>query len=190
MTSVWTVGHGARELEGFIDVLRSARIELLVDVRMFPGSRRHPHFSRESLAASLHGIGIRYDWRGEALGGRRKGAEASRHPAWRNDSFRAYADHMDTPLFRDALAQLQDEATSGTRLAVMCAETLWWKCHRRLIADALTVHGYEVVHLITPDEHSPHKLHDALRTDDDGLPVYDVGVEAELPFTPSDPEGS
>lgn len=190
MATVWTAGHGARTLDDFIEVLRSASIELLVDVRMFPGSRRHPHFARGSLEASLERVGIRYDWRGEALGGRRKGAGRSRHPAWRNDSFRAYADHMDTPLFRDALEALENEAMGGTQLAVMCAETLWWRCHRRLIADALTLDGFEVVHLIAADKSGPHKLHGSVRADENGLPVYDVGGEAELPFTSSDPGGS
>jgi uncharacterized protein (DUF488 family) len=190
MATVWTVGHGARSLDDFVDVLRSASLELLVDVRMFPGSRRHPHFSRDALERSLGGYGIAYDWRGEALGGRRKPAAASRHPAWRNDSFRAYADHMDTPEFRQALVRLEDEAGGGTRLAVMCAETLWWRCHRRLISDALTVDGIEVIHLLAPDQHQPHKLHEALRRDENGRPVYDVGVDAELPLVPPDPERS
>lgn len=180
---VWTVGHGARPLDEFITVLRSAAIELCVDVRMFPGSRRHPHFSRDALTDRLRTQGIDYEWRGEALGGRRKGADASRHPAWRNDSFRAYADHMDSKEFRSALDRLGAEAAEGKRAAIMCAETLWWRCHRRLIADALTVAGVEVVHLIGEREHQPHKLHEALRVDDDGRPVYDVGVEAELPFS-------
>jgi uncharacterized protein (DUF488 family) len=182
MSTIFTVGHGARSLEEFLAVLRAASLGLLVDVRMHPGSRRHPHFSREALSHSLGEIGIDYDWRGEALGGRRKGAAHSRHFAWRNDSFRAYADHMDTPEFRSALDQLQREADSGTKLAVMCAETLWWKCHRRLIADALTVAGTEVVHLLGENDNQPHKLHEAIRTDENGLPVYDVGVEAELPL--------
>jgi uncharacterized protein (DUF488 family) len=180
MAIAYTVGHGARELEEFLAVLRSATIHLLVDVRMFPGSRRHPHFSKGSLEVALPGNGVRYSWRGEALGGRRKAAEKSRHFAWRNDSFRAYADHMDTELFRNALKELEGEAASGTRLAVMCAETLWWKCHRRLIADALALDGLEVVHLIGEHDHQPHKLHESVRLDEHGLAAYDVGVEPEL----------
>jgi uncharacterized protein (DUF488 family) len=183
MPVVYTVGHGARGLDEFLAVLRSADIELLVDVRMFPGSRRHPHFSRETFERVLPESGIDYSWRGEALGGRRKGAAGSRHHAWRNDSFRAYADHMDTEPFGTALGSLEDEARSGKRLTVMCAETLWWKCHRRLIADALTIDGFDVVHLIGAEDHQPHKLHDAVRADEQGRPVYDVGVEPELPFS-------
>jgi uncharacterized protein (DUF488 family) len=184
MTTVWSVGHGARPLEEFLATIRSASIELLIDVRMFPGSRRHPHFSRESLDLALSEAGIRYEWWGETLGGRRKAVEKTRHPAWRNDSFRAYADHMDTEDFRGSLRRVQELARAGTRLAVMCSETLWWRCHRRLISDALTVDGFEVVHLISPREQQGHRLHGSLRVDEDGRPVYDVGVEVELPFTP------
>lgn len=187
MAVVYSVGHGARPLDEFIAVLSSAELELLVDVRRFPGSRRHPHFAREALEHSLPQHSIRYEWRGETLGGRRKPAPDSRHPAWRNDSFRAYADFMDTTTFRSALHQLEDEASAGARLAVMCAETLWWRCHRRLIADALTVDGFEVVHLIAPDQQQPHKPNEVMRIDEHGAPVYDLGVEAQLPLT--DPPG-
>ena len=182
--AIYTVGHGARPLDEFISTLRVGSTELLVDVRMFPGSRRHPHFSRESLEKALLEHGISYSWRGEALGGRRKGAAESRHPAWRNDSFRAYADHMDTDLFRTALGRLKEEAAAGATLAVMCAETLWWRCHRRLIADALTVDGVEVLHLIEETRPQPHKLNEALRVDEDGRPVYDLGSGGQLPLTP------
>lgn len=182
MATVHTVGHGARTLEELVSVLRSAEIELLVDVRMFPRSRRHPYFSRDALEDSLPEREVDYEWRGEALGGRRKGAVHSRHPAWRNASFRAYADHMDSQEFRSALEGLKRRSREGTRLALMCAETLWWRCHRRLIADALTVDGLAVEHLIHAGERRSHTLHEALRVDDSGLPVYDLGVKRELPF--------
>lgn len=184
MARVFTAGHGTRTIEELAGLLSEGGVELLVDVRRFPGSRRHPHFARESLEESLPSFGIRYDWRGEELGGRRSRARdgSSRHPAWRNDAFGAYADYMDTPEFRAALERLEGEARDGTSLAVMCAETLWWRCHRRLIADALLMHGFEVVHLIQPGSSAPHPANEAARRGDDGYPVYDVGVTGELPL--------
>ncbi len=178
---VWTVGHGTRSTTELIEVVRSASIEKIVDVRRFPASRRHPQFAREALELSLPQAGISYAWRGEELGGRRSPSVApTRHPAWRNDSFRAYADHMDSPAFRAALEQLLAEARSGLRSALMCAETLWWRCHRRLIADALVVAGASVIHLVDERNRQEHKPPDALRVDSDNRPVYDVGVDREL----------
>lgn len=184
MERVFTVGHGTRSTEELADLLRSAGVTLLVDVRRFPGSRRHPHFAREALEDSLPALGVEYDWRGEELGGRRsrRRGGASRHPAWRNDSFAAYADYMDTPPFRAALERLEAETLGGVSLAVMCAETLWWRCHRRLISDALVLHGFEVVHLVGPGSESRHPLNESARRGDDGYPVYDVGVTGELPL--------
>ncbi|MDQ3958201.1 MAG: DUF488 domain-containing protein [Actinomycetota bacterium] len=184
MSRVFTVGHGTRTLDELVGVLRDGGVDLLVDVRRYPRSRRHPHFSKESLETALPPAGIDYDWRGEELGGRRSGTSEtpSRHPAWRNDSFRAYADHMDTRAFRDALARLESDAAAGRAAAVMCAETLWWRCHRRLIADALVVRGVEVVHLLQEGQSAPHELHESARRGSDGYPVYDVGVTGELPI--------
>ena len=189
MVPVFTVGHGTRTTEELAEILRAADVTRLVDVRRFPGSRRHPHFAREALEGSLPALGIEYDWRGEELGGRRsrRRAGTSRHPAWRNDAFGAYADYMDAPEFRSALERLEDEARSGIRLAVMCAETLWWRCHRRLIADAVAMHGFEVVHLLGPGDASSHPPNESARRGDDGYPVYDVGVTGELPLTSGGP---
>lgn len=185
MARVFTVGHGTRTTEELAALLGAAEVTLLVDVRRFPGSRRHPHFARDALAESLPALGVGYDWRGEELGGRRsrKRDGSTRHPAWRNDAFGAYADYMDTPPFRAALERLEDDARGGTNPAVMCAETLWWRCHRRLIADALLMHGFEVVHLIQPGSSSVHPPNDSARRGDDGYPVYDVGVTGELPLS-------
>lgn len=184
MALIFTVGHGTRTTDALAELLREAGVALLADVRRFPGSRRHPHFAREALVESLPALGIAYDWRGEELGGRRSRAPdgSSRHPAWRNAAFAGYADYMDTPPFRTALERLEAQARAGTVLAVMCAETLWWRCHRRLIADALLMHGFEVVHLIGPGNSSAHPLNESARRGDDGYPVYDVGVTGELPL--------
>jgi uncharacterized protein (DUF488 family) len=178
--TLYTVGHGARPIAELVAVLRAHGVERLVDVRRYPASRRHPHFGREPLAASLAAAGIAYLWRGEELGGRRsRGPEPSRHPAWRNAAFQAYADYMDTPAFREALAALETEAAAAPT-AVMCAERLWWHCHRRLVADALAVRGVEVVHLLDEAKGTPHPLHESLRVDEAGRPVYDVGCTGLL----------
>jgi uncharacterized protein (DUF488 family) len=182
--TVFTVGHGTRSVEELAAILRAAGVGRLVDVRRFPGSRRHPHLAREALVASLPPLGIEYAWRGDVLGGRRRAIAASRHPAWRVEAFRAYADYMDTPAFRAALGELEADAQRSPPMAVMCAETLWWRCHRRLIADALTVDGHEVIHLLSEKARAPHELSKHLRVDDEGRPVYDLGESLELPVRP------
>lgn len=162
-----------------MDVLRAGGVCVLADVRRFPGSKRHPHFARAALEQSLPEAGIAYEWWGDTLGGRRSSKGKSRHPAWRVDAFRAYADWMDGAVFRDALAKLEAKARE-TPLAVMCAETLWWQCHRRLISDSLTLDGFEVVHLLGPGKRQPHVLHPQLRPDEKGFPVYDKGITPAL----------
>ena len=168
--TLFTVGHGRRSLPELAAVLADAGVSLLVDVRRFPGSRRHPHLARANLEAQLPTLGVAYEWC-EALGGRRRRVAGSRHTAWRNDAFAAYADHMDTPEFRLALDDLLDRLP----LAVMCAETLWWRCHRRLIADAATLAGAQVTHLLDVGRAQPHRLHPGVRPDAEGRPVYDGG---------------
>lgn len=179
MTSppLYTVGHGTRTTEELAAVLLDVPVTTLVDVRRFPGSRRNPHLGRDALARDLPALGVAYEWWGEELGGRRSRAADSRHPAWRNDAFRAYADYMDTAEFRRALTALLQRLP----VAVMCAETLWWNCHRRLIADAAVSQGAEVVHLLGPGQRQAHVLSDGLRIGDDGWPVYDVDVQQEFP---------
>lgn len=149
-------------------MLRNAGVELLVDVRRYPSSRRHPQFNREALADAL---AIRYEWWGETLGGRRSRSASSRHTALRNPAFAGYADHMDTAEFRSAVDALLALRTTP---AIMCAETVWWHCHRMLIADALTMRGAAVVHLLDVGRRQPHRLHQTVRQGEDGWPVYDV----------------
>ena len=143
--TVFTVGHSTRSLDDFVALLDREDIRALVDVRAFPMSRRHPHFNGESLAVSLpaHGIAYRH---APALGGRRRPRADSPNRAWRNESFRAYADHMSTPAFREAIEELLADA-AHVRTTVMCAEAVPWKCHRSLIADALVARGCEVRHV-------------------------------------------
>jgi uncharacterized protein (DUF488 family) len=163
-----------------VAVLRSAGVGEVIDVRRYPRSRRHPDFAREPLTAELPARGIGYEWWGEELGGRRHGSAESRHPAWRDPAFRAYADFMDTPTFRDALTGLLAKAGSDPPLAVMCAETLWWRCHRRLIADAAGVRGSSVVHLLGVGKRADHPPNPFMRVGPDGWPVFDVGVDRPL----------
>ncbi len=178
--TVYTVGHGNRTTEELAAILRAAGVGRLVDVRRFPASRRNPHLSREALVAALPPLGIEYLWRGEGLGGRRHSKGPSRHPAWKVPAFRAYADYMDTTAFRDALSEIEEIARRGPPFALVCAETLWWQCHRRLISDALVVDGVAVMHLLDPGKTQPHVLHPALRVDECGRPVYDKGAVADL----------
>lgn len=177
---VYTVGHGARSADSFLAVLRVAGVAALVDVRRFPGSRRHPQFGREALANALAAAGIGYEWQGEALGGRRSRVADSRHRALRDVGFAGYADHTDTMMFRDAVTALAARAAAGERLAVMCAETPWWRCHRSFIADALVLRGCAVVHLLDVGRRQEHRMHATVRRGDDGWPVYDVADT--LPF--------
>jgi uncharacterized protein (DUF488 family) len=136
--------------------LRSHGIELVADVRRFPASRRHPHFSRENLERDLGIAAIAYHWM-PSLGGRRAPRRDSANTGWRVAAFRGYADYMETREFADALAELLDLA-HGARAAIMCAESLWWQCHRRLIADALVALGYGVQHIQSRSEAPPHRL--------------------------------
>jgi uncharacterized protein (DUF488 family) len=175
VATVFTIGHGTRSTGELASLLRSAGVELLVDVRRFPGSKRHPHFAREALEKELPRLGVAYSWWGEQLGGRRSRAERSRHPGWRSAGFQGYADHMDGEAFREEFVRLEAIAAEKA-VAVMCAETLWWRCHRRLIADALVVRGHTVIHIIGTDKQEAHSLNPAARRDENGWVVYDVGV--------------
>lgn len=178
MSTVFTIGHGSRSIEELVAVLKDADVEVLVDVRRFPGSRRHPQFGRDALERTMPEAGISYEWKGDAFGGRRKPLPDSPNVAWRVDAFRAYADHMASDEFQEALHELE-QCADATRQAVMCAETVWWRCHRRLIADALVADGFEVVHLGLGRD-AKHELNEAARRTDDGVLVYDVGVTPPL----------
>ena len=131
-------------------------IELVADVRRFPGSRRLPHFASDALAADLARTGILYCWI-PALGGRRRAAERSSNSAWRHPAFQAYADHVSTEEFAEGLNELLMLAC-GVRTVIMCAEVLWWRCHRRIIADVLTSLGARVIHLRDEGPGDVHKL--------------------------------
>ncbi len=176
---IWSIGHGTRPVEDFLAILRDAGVVTLVDVRSFPGSRRHPQFGRDALRTSLAEAGIAYIHL-PGLGGRRDARPDSPHTALRVEAFRGYADHMATPEFQTDLSRLVAVA-HATSTAYLCAETLWWRCHRRMLSDILTVQGWEVVHLMGLGKSEPHRLWDAARIADGGL-VYDAGTQ--LPLDP------
>ena len=161
MVTVWTVGHSTRSAEAFGQILIAHRVEVLVDVRSFPASRRYPQFNKPALADSLASIGIRY-LHEPRLGGRRTPRKDSHNTAWRNASFRAYADHMETDEFRKGVEELLELARDA-RTAVMCAEALWWRCHRSLISDYLKVAGHTVVHIIDATKTEEHPFTSAAR---------------------------
>lgn len=152
--SLWTVGHSTLAIEDFIGKLRSFEIQVLADVRSYPGSRRYPHFNRENLIVSLADNGIRYEHFPE-LGGRRRARPDSLNIAWRNESFRGYADYMETNEFRDGIDRLLNIA-STQRTSIMCSEAVWWRCHRSLISDYLKVKGIEVNHIMSIGKAEPH----------------------------------
>ena len=158
---VWTIGHSTRTLESFLGLLVENRIEAVVDVRRYPGSRRWPHFARESLASALDECGLAYLWLPE-LGGRRSPRADSTNTAWRSPAFRGYADYMATEAFAEGLDRLVNLAC-GLRTAVMCAEAVWWRCHRGLIADALRWLGFDVIHILGPDSTASHPYTAAAR---------------------------
>jgi uncharacterized protein (DUF488 family) len=143
--TLWTVGHSNVALGRFIELLTAHHIALVADVRRFPGSRRHPHFSKSALPQSLAAHGIGYLHLAE-LGGRRTARADSRNTAWRHPAFRGYADYMETSAFAAGLARL-GQAAAQQRTAMMCAEALWWQCHRGLIADVLKASGARVLHI-------------------------------------------
>lgn len=160
---IWTIGHSTRNIDNFVSLLQENGIKLVADVRMFPGSKRYPQFNRESLACSLGQSGIRYEHFPE-LGGRRKTRPDSRNTAWRNASFRGYADYMETGEFREGVARLLDLAKATGPTAIMCAEAVWWRCHRSLISDYLKARGVEVIHIVDAGKTEPHPYTSAAHT--------------------------
>jgi uncharacterized protein (DUF488 family) len=167
MREVFTAGHSTRSIEELVALLDGAGVRAVADVRRFPASRRHPHFAGDALAASLEAAGIAYHWLGASLGGRmRETIAAARSPnaAWKVAAFRHYADALDSAEVSAGLARLEEIAVA-TPTAFLCAERLWWQCHRRIVADALLVRGWRVVHLLEPGKHDVHALPDFAKVD-------------------------
>jgi uncharacterized protein (DUF488 family) len=179
---IWTIGHSTRTIDEFISLLKENEVKLLVDVRAFPSSKRYPQFNKDALAESLSAPGIRYEHFPE-LGGKRKSKPDSHNTSWRNASFRGYADYMETEQFQKGIERLLDLAAQGAapkafgaemkhdgceavtpwRTAIMCAEAVWWRCHRSLIADHLKARGVEVLHILGPNKVEPHPYTSAVR---------------------------
>jgi uncharacterized protein (DUF488 family) len=155
---IHSIGHSTRTTDALVAMLREAAVTRLADVRRIPRSARHPHFNADRLARSLAEAGIDYRHLA-ALGGRRhvRKDRVSRNTLWRVEAFRNYADYAETPEFASALSELEGLAR-GRPTAFMCAEALWWRCHRRLITDYLLARGWQVVHLLAPGQHAPASL--------------------------------
>ncbi|HME87634.1 MAG TPA: DUF488 domain-containing protein [Chthoniobacterales bacterium] len=162
ISRIWTIGHSTRKIDIFLELLNENGIKLLADVRMYPGSKRYPQFGREALAKSLSEAAIHYEHFPE-LGGRRKAKPDSKNTAWRNEMFRGYADYMETENFCKGIARLVDLAEKSGSTAVMCAEAVWWRCHRSLISDYLKAHGIEVLHILDLKKVEPHPFTSAAK---------------------------
>jgi len=165
--TIWTIGHSTRSLAEFVELLTVHAIEALADVRRLPGSRKYPHFDRDALRDSLPGVGVEYVPLPE-LGGRRRTRPDSHNTVWRNASFRGYADYMETEEFRIGIERLLVLA-HRKRTAVMCAEAVWWRCHRSLIADYLKAAGVCVRHVIDGTKSEVHPYTSAARFRDGRL---------------------
>jgi len=167
---LYTIGHSTRSIDELIVLLRENGVALLIDVRQFPSSRRHPQFNQTPLAQSLEEAGIAY--RHEvALGGRRPVQAHSPNTGWREPGFQGYADYMLTDAFQQALDRLIEDSQTQ-RTAVMCAEAVPWRCHRQLIADAVTVRGFEVLHILSAGVCKPHQLTDFAEVESPARIVY------------------
>jgi uncharacterized protein (DUF488 family) len=182
--TIYTIGHSNHSAEVFFGFLEWHAVRTLADVRAIPGSRRHPQFGREALTLSCGARDLAYHWMPGLGGRRRRRSDApSPHVAWEVPAFRAYADYTGTPEFATALAALEHEADAAPT-AFMCAEALWWQCHRRLVADRLVVAGWTVLHIGSGGHTTSHALPEFARVVE-GRIVYDVGVTLELPTRPS-----
>lgn len=177
---VYTLGHSTLDAAAFLRLLVAHGIAGVVDVRRFPASRRHPHFSAERLEATLAEAGNRYDWV-PALGGRRTPRPDSPNVGWQVAGFRGYADHMESAEFAAGLDALLALAAARPT-AIMCAEAVQWRCHRRLVADALVVRGIDVRHVLGPTKVEPHALTDFARVVGTCI-VYDAVPQPRLPGT-------
>ena len=172
--TIFTIGHSTRSLDEFIEILKSFSISLLADVRNFPGSKRYPHFNKEMLELSLEQNDIRY-MHFKELGGRRKPVADSINTRWRNEAFRGYADYMQTEAFKESVSQLEDTA-SKEQVAYMCAEAVWWSCHRSLISDYLKIRGWKVMNIMAKGKADEHPFTSAARIVDDELRYDEPGL--------------
>lgn len=164
---IWTIGHSTRDLSDFVELLSDNGIEALADVRSYPGSRKYPHFGAKALAVSLTEFGIEYVPH-KQLGGRRRSRLDSQNTVWRNEAFRGYADYMETPEFSDGIDKLLELARQK-RTAIMCAEAVWWRCHRSMISDYLKASGVTVEHIMGAGKNMIHPFTSAAKIQDGKL---------------------
>jgi uncharacterized protein (DUF488 family) len=175
-TELFTIGHSTRPLDGFLKLLTLHGVRAIADIRRFPGSRKYPHFNRDSLASALPEVGIEYHWF-EDLGGRRKNAGGpSDNLGLRNESFRNYADYMTTPEFQEAMKRLLD-LSRNWRTAFMCSEGVFWRCHRRLVSDYLLMQGTTVQHIMPTGALRPHTLTEEARISGGELSYPPRGID-------------
>ncbi|HET6246014.1 MAG: DUF488 domain-containing protein [Bacteroidetes bacterium] len=171
--TIWTIGHSTRSMEEFLSLLKSINIELVADIRSYPGSSRYPHFNKKSLEISLPENTIGYI-HFKNLGGRRKPAPDSINTAWRNAAFRGYADYMQTNSFEEEIKELEKIALK-TNTAYMCSEAVWWRCHRALVSDYLKVKGWKVMHIMALDKEDEHPFTSAARISNGKL-SYEIAM--------------
>lgn len=152
--TIYTIGHSTHNMEDFINMLKSFGIRTLADIRRFPGSRKYPQFNKENLETALNNNSISYTHL-EDLGGRRKVQTGSKNDRWRNDSFRGYADYMETPGFENAMANLEAIAVKQPTV-YMCSEAVWWRCHRSMVSDYLKAKGWTVLHIMAANKADEH----------------------------------
>lgn len=176
--TIWTIGHSTRNIYEFAAMLKLHHIKTLVDIRSYPGSKRFPHFNKQSLEISLPKYEINY-MHLVNLGGRRKPKPDSKNIAWRNDSFRGYADYMETEPFKTAIEQLEQVAQKE-HTAFMCSEAVWWRCHRSLVSDYLKLREWTVMHITDMEQVEEHPYTKPARVEDGNL-FYDRS-EGELKF--------
>lgn len=165
--SVWTIGHSTHSLDELVAMLRSFEIDIVVDIRSYPGSRKFPQFNKESLQLSLPENKIRYTHL-KKLGGRRRVNPESKNTTWRHDAFRGYADYMETESFAEGIAELI-EIAQQQRTAYMCSEAVWWRCHRSMVSDYLKAHGWNVQHIMGVNKASEHPYTQPARIVEGGL---------------------
>lgn len=167
---IYTIGHAALPVQQFVDLLRSVDVTLLVDIRRHPGSRHAPQFGSDALRKTLEAEGIGY-LHVPALGGRRRARPDSQNSSWRNASFRGYADYMETTEFHEGLQLLMSLARAN-RVAIMCAEAVWWRCHRSMVSDALMARGWQVWHIMSDGTLKPHHFTEPARLVDGALTYH------------------
>jgi uncharacterized protein (DUF488 family) len=151
---LYTIGHSNHELADFLSILKQYKIETLVDIRTLPGSKRYPQFDQENLAPALKNEHIQYIYL-KSLGGLRPTHKDSKNIAWHNASFRGYADYMETSEFETAIQELEKIASASVT-GIMCAEVLWWRCHRSMVADYLKAKNWDVIHILSATKTEPH----------------------------------